>query len=191
MLLMGWLFGAYGLLASFTAADYLAVLGVWGFHVLRKKSPRVLPEDYLGIGGSGGIRPQDVIDLTLRDGRDAALTGEQVQLFCKGHKLSLERSAHAALCAEEGGRLLLAASRSAGKRGASEVKIHVLIQEGSLRIHFRFLCSGVSLADAIARQREAHDSFWDVTLPETILHGMSEEVRYFPGTGADSLLITL
>ena len=100
-LVLGALFGAYGVLASFVVSDCLSLQTVNWYYSIKKR--KVLPtlKDYLDLPEHFSRKPGDVIDLDVRNYEDVSLTSEQIMLFCKGHRIDKATGFRAALCFEE------------------------------------------------------------------------------------------
>lgn len=95
--------GNRGVIISFVLSDVLICIGIVLFYYLKKDDKSKLPsvDDYLSLPEDFNIRPQDVIELTIQNEEEAVLSAEQLQLFCKGHKMDQEKAQNAALCLEE------------------------------------------------------------------------------------------
>lgn len=95
--------GNRGVIISFVLSDALICIGIMIFYYLKKDNKSKLPsvDDYMSLPEDFNIRPQDVIELTISNEEEAVLSAEQVQLFCKGHKMDREKAQNAALCLEE------------------------------------------------------------------------------------------
>ncbi|MGX8687268.1 MAG: ATP-binding protein [bacterium] len=99
--ILGVLFGSYGVLASFLVSDFLCLATVWGFYAFRTRRLRPTSEDYLALPENFHRSPGDVILLDVRDEEDVSLVSQQIQLFCKGHKIDARIGYEAAVCFEE------------------------------------------------------------------------------------------
>lgn len=99
--LLAYLAGIRGVFLAFPAAQILTLFASWFLHWKRTK--KMLPgrPDYMEIDKSFYPLPGDVIDYPIRTKEDCALAGEQVSLFCRGHKLEGRKGFLAGLCVEE------------------------------------------------------------------------------------------
>jgi len=134
VLVMGKLFGVYGVLSSFAVAYAVLLVIVYIVNAVRKKSAKLSPTDYLRLGDSFDIAPGDIIELSVEDMEDASLVSQQVQMFCKGHKTEGKKSYYAALALEESARLIFE------KNGFSpwlSVDVRVIIQNGDIIMRIR------------------------------------------------------
>ena len=98
---LGYAFGAYGILASYLVSSFLSLLTMRLYYTfkLRKGIPDL--SDYLDLPEHFTMEPGDVIDLDVRDTEDVSVTSEQIRLFCKGHKIKDSIGFKAAVCYEE------------------------------------------------------------------------------------------
>ena len=99
--LIGKLFGAYGILASFLVSDILAMLTVWLYYCIKTRKLLPSPEDQMNLPDDFHRSPGDVIYLDIRDEEDISLVAHQIGLFCKGHGIGEQTGYHAAVCFEE------------------------------------------------------------------------------------------
>ena len=76
-------------------------MSVWIFYAVKCKKILPSPEDYLALPDSLHCKAGDVISLDIRDTEDISLVAEQIQLFCRGHKIDAKTGMKAALCFEE------------------------------------------------------------------------------------------
>ncbi len=99
--LLGVLFGAYGILASYVVSEALSLLTVRLYYSFkgRKAAPRL--DDYLDLPKGFHRKPGDLIDLDVRNLEDISLISKQISLFCKGHGIDSKTGFRAALCFEE------------------------------------------------------------------------------------------
>ena len=98
---LGYAFGAYGILASYLVSSFLSLLTMRLYYSF--KSRKTVPElnDYLDLPEHFSKGPGDVIELDVRDEEDVTFTSEQIRLFCKGHKIKDSVGFKAAVCFEE------------------------------------------------------------------------------------------
>lgn len=98
---LGEAFGAYGVLASFLVSDFLCLATVWVYYAIKTHRLIPTPEDYMSLPENFHRSPGDVILLDVRDEEDVSLVSQQIQLFCKGHKIDSRTGYEAAVCFEE------------------------------------------------------------------------------------------
>ena len=99
--LLGTAFGAYGVLASFLVSDFLCLATVWAYYAIKTHRLVPTPEAYMALPENFHRSPGDVIILDVRDEEDVSLVAQQIQLFCKGHKIDKQIGYEAAVCFEE------------------------------------------------------------------------------------------
>jgi len=134
VLVMGKLFGVYGVLSSFAVAYVLLVIIIFGITAFRKKSVRVTPMDYLRLDCDFEVEPGDVIELDIRDAEDAALVSEQLQMFCRGHKLDERKTYISALALEETATLIFENNNFDPKLS---IDLRVVIKDGDIILRIR------------------------------------------------------
>lgn len=94
-------FGPYGVLASALSSDFLSLATVWLYYAITKRRMIPTSEDYMALPENFHRSPGDVILLDVRDEEDVSLVSQQIQLFCKGHKIDNQTGYAAAVCFEE------------------------------------------------------------------------------------------
>ena len=100
-LVLGVLFGVYGVLLCYTLSDLLSLVSIWLYYVIKIKHIRPKPEDYLNLPEDFQIPPGDIIALDIRNMEDVSLTTEMISSFCNGHKIDEKIGNRAAVCFEE------------------------------------------------------------------------------------------
>ena len=100
-LVLGKLFGVYGILACFTVSDALTLLAVRVFYAIKCRTYSPTRKDLLALPPEFYLSPGDVISLDIRDMSDVSLASEQIMMFCKGHKVERRTAYFAALSFEE------------------------------------------------------------------------------------------
>ena len=98
---LGVAFGAYGVLASFLVSDFLCLATIWAYYAIKTSRLIPTPEAYMALPENFCRSPGDVILLDVRDEEDVSLVAQQIQLFCKGHKVDRQIGYKAAVCFEE------------------------------------------------------------------------------------------
>lgn len=100
-LILGNLFGAYGILGTKLFSAILTLITVWLFYAVKCKKLFPSRDNYLALPDNFELSPGDVISLDIQDTKDVVIVAEQIQLFCKGHKIDSKTVMRAALCFEE------------------------------------------------------------------------------------------
>lgn len=185
VLTMGGLFGTYGLMA----ADLLVMAIVYIDCARHNRRVRLETDDYLRVGEDCNVSPGDIIELDIRSLEDCALTAEQVELFCRGHKADAKQSRYAGLCTEEAAAILFGITQQAKlkQKEDASVKLHMCYQDGKARIHFRFYCRGVSLAAAFERYHADADE--SGASERAVLRAIAGEIRLYRSLDVDNLMI--
>jgi len=134
ILIMGILFGVYGVLAGFAVGKTLLAVVVYVVNAIRCRKAKVTVDDYQRLDSSFNVPPEDVIELDVRGPEDAPLLSEQVQLFCQGHKLDKRKSYYAALAIEESVHLIYENNDFSTK---TAMDVRIMIQDGDVMIRIR------------------------------------------------------
>ena len=134
ILMMGRLFGVYGVLSGITAAYIVLLLVIYIVNAFHAKKVRLTPTDFLRLDESFDILPSDVIELSIRNQKDAALVAEQIQLFCKGHQIDRRKGYYAALSLEESARIIFENNAASAKL---YVDIRLIIRDGDIILRIR------------------------------------------------------
>jgi len=94
-------FGVRGVFMAFPVSQIAILIFSWLLHW--KRTGKILPavSDYLEVDDSFYPKPGDVISYPVATMEDCALAGEQVTLFCKGHRTDEKKGFLAGLCVEE------------------------------------------------------------------------------------------
>ena len=100
-LILDALFGIYGILLCYTVSDLLSLVTVWGYYAVKKKKGIPSVQDYLNLPDDFLVNPGDVISLDIRNLEDVSLGAEQIELFCRGHKIDWKTGNRVSVCFEE------------------------------------------------------------------------------------------
>ncbi len=100
-LVLGRLFGVYGILSCFTVSDFLTLTMVYVFYAIKCRRLAVRKKDYLDLPDFFFINPGDEIVLDIDNITEATLCSEQIMLFCKGHGIDRRTAYFSALSFEE------------------------------------------------------------------------------------------
>jgi len=182
--LLNAIFGLYGIMASGIVSEFLVLVSIAVLYHL----PRFRGENddnvYLCTDKSLEIGPGDVISLEIRNEEDASLLSEQIQLFCKGHKLEQHTGYFAGLCAEE---MALLSLRSGGKTQPT-VHIRVVISDGKLVLRFR---DNAKLFNITKLAEQLSDDADEETLGLRIITAQADDIQYFRTLESNNTLIFL
>lgn len=98
---LGMLFGVYGILASYTVSDALSLIAVMVFYSVKCKKLIPSRKDLLNLPEEFNHGPEDEISWDIRDIEDVSLGAIQIDLFFKGHNLDERIAKFAELSFEE------------------------------------------------------------------------------------------
>lgn len=154
------IWGSYGVIASFVISDLLILIFVFFYYRKpnsAKEMPIPTPEDYLALPEEFNIKPQDVIELTVVNEEEAALSAEQLQMFCAGHKMPHEKGIHASLCMEE---LLMNIIQIGFPlcKSICPIQIRVTISNGDIIMMIRDKCPKYDLKQRVQALDDNSDS---------------------------------
>lgn len=137
VMIMGKLFGVYGILASFLISNIILLGIVYAVNVFRTKKFRLTLDDYLYIDSSFEVDPIDSIELDIRDYSDCSLVSHQVHLFCEGHQVESRKAYFSALALEETIRIMFERNEKHGKHAELNMDVRVTIKDGDTVIRIR------------------------------------------------------
>ena len=89
------------MLAARFACVVLSLITISIYYLIRYKVYKPNIYDFLILPEDIHIFPGDVISLDIRDNEDISLVTQQIQLFCKGHKIKDAVGLKVAICFEE------------------------------------------------------------------------------------------
>lgn len=194
--LLGVTFGAYGVLASFPVSDFLTLATVWVYYAVRMHRLLPKPEDYMALPEGFHRSPGDVILLDVRDEEDVSLVSQQIQLFCKGHKIDTKIGYKAAVCFEE---LAVNTIRHGFPtcRKNPGIDLRVVYDAKGLIIRMQDNCAAFNVERQIAMTADRESADLDEHLGLKVLGDMASDISYvhsletnnvilcFPATGQE------
>ena len=175
--ILGVLFGTYGLLASDVLRILLLMLTVWLYYAVLTKKIFPSTKDYLALPATFYFPPGDVISLDIRDTKDVSLVSEQIQLFCRGHKMDSKTAMKTALCFEELAVNIIHFGFPACKKDPC-IDLRLVISENELVMSLRDNCPMFDVERYIARQIEVSQDDDDMHLGLKMIGSLSEHIRY-------------
>lgn len=185
--ILGRLFGPRGILASCFVSDLVTLAMVWVFHSLRVHKIIPTPEDYMDLSDNFHRSPGDVIYLDIRNQEDVSLVSEQIQLFCKGHRIDSRTGYEAALCFEELAKNIIDYGFPKAKNPGIDLRVVYTPRELILRLEDN--CSPFDVERHIAIEvshgrvdREKH-------LGLRILHGMAHNISYIHSLETNNVIL--
>ena len=173
---LGWMFGTNGLLASDLMRTLLLLLTVWLYYSVRAK--KVFPgvRAYLALPDSFRISPGDLIYLDVRDIEDVSLVTEQIQLFCRGHRIDDLTEMKVALCFEG----LAAHTIQFGFPKCKKepyIDLRLVFTEKELVMRMRDNCPMFDVERYIAQKIEASDDD-NMNLELKMIRNLAEDIKY-------------
>jgi anti-sigma regulatory factor (Ser/Thr protein kinase) len=175
--ILGTAFGPYGVLASFLVSDFLCLTTVWLYYAVRTRRLIPTPEDYLALPENFRRSPGDVILLDVRDEEDVSLVSQQIQLFCRGHKIDEEIGYRAAVCFEE---LAVNTIRYGFPKGrkAPGIDLRVVYDPEALIVRIQDNCPAFNVEREIAMAVSQGKLSPEEHIGMKVLGGMAEDIKY-------------
>lgn len=175
--ILGRFFGAYGILSSFLLALVLAIITVWIYYAIRNK--KILPtiDDYLTLPDSFYFRPGDIISLDIRNTDDISIVAEQIQLFCKGHKVNSKTGMKVALCFEELTDNIIKFGFPKCKKQPG-IDLRIVFTKEEIVMRLRDNCPMFDIEMYIAQEISLNENNVEVSLGLKIISGLAEKISY-------------
>ena len=149
--LLGVLFGVYGVVFCYTVGDLLTLITIWIYYAVTSHHMVPTPESYLSLPDDFEVKPGDIINLDIRDLEDVSIVSEQIEMFCKGHKLGSRLGNRAAVCFEEMAANTIQYGFPLNKSSHPIIYLRVFISDGKLTIRMQDNCPRYDLS---ARNQE-------------------------------------
>ena len=185
---LGITFGSYGVLVSDLMRVALLLLTVWIYYTVVTKKPMPSPDDYLAVPDSFDLSPGDVISLDIRDTDDVSLVAEQIQLFCKGHKINENTGMKAALCFEElAVNIINFGFPKCKKQPGIDLRIVFAKDELVMR-----LCDNCPMFDVeryIAQEIDSNDNEDELKLGLKMIGGLADNISYVHSLDNNNVII--
>ncbi len=174
---LGKLFDSYGILASDALRILLLMLTVWLYYVVKTKKVLPSPNDYLALPDTFNVHPGDIISLDIRDTEDVSLVSQQIQLFCRGHKIDPKTEMKAALCFEELTVNIIQYGFPKCKKEPC-IDLRLVIAEDDLVIRLRDNCPMFDVERYIAQQLNDTREDGDPHIGLKMIASLSENIKY-------------
>jgi len=185
--LLGTAFGAYGVLASFMLSDFLCLVTVWAWYAIRQRRLRPTVQDYLALPENFRRSPGDVILLDVRDEEDVSLVSQQIQLFCKGHKLDPKTGFEAALSFEELAVNIIRYGFPQCKKRPG-IDLRVVYDEKGLILRLQDNCPAFNVERQIALEL-SRETDPEAHLGLRILGNMASEITYVHSLETNNVIL--
>lgn len=185
---LGKIFGIYGILASYTVSDALSLLAIYVYYAV--KTRRVFPtkKDFQNLPEYFYLHPGDVISFDLRNLEDVSLASEQIILFCRGHKLDNKTAYYAALSFEELASNIVEHGFPSNKSSHPIIDLRVVISGNSFVIRLRDNCRQFDVTSQIAAANE-NDSDPTHNIGIRIVSKLASEITYLNTFNTNDIII--
>lgn len=153
-LVLGRLFGVYGILSCFLVSDILSLASVYICCQIKCRTLFPGRNDFLDLPPEYRLHPGNVISLDIRNMDDVSSTSEQIQLFCKGHRFDSKTGYYAALAFEEIAVNIIRYGFPKNRKKNPIIDLRAAALEDSLVIRIRDDCPHFDITQYIARINE-------------------------------------
>lgn len=192
MLLSAWilgsLFGARGELAAQFARVILLCVSVWIYYAC--KSKKIIPTgtDYLNLPETFQISPGNIISLDIRNEEDISLVTEQIQLFCKGHKISDQIGMKAAICFEELTTNIIRHGFPKCK-GNPGIDLRIVFIEDQLVMRMQDNCPLFDVERYMAQEKSNCENENDLRLGIKIVASLADQISYVHSMETNNVIV--
>ncbi len=180
--------GSKGVILSFAIGDAMICIGILFYHLLLNKGRLSNIEDYLMLPKEFDVPPQDIIEVTIKDEEEVALSAHQLQAFCKGHKYDKKTAMYASLYLEEA-TLNIIHHGFAQVKNPSPIDVRILIVNGELIIRIRDYCPAFDLPKRIALVQDDVDP--DKHLGIKLISATGKKIEYVNLLDTNTLILTI
>ena len=186
--LLGTAFGAYGVLASFLVSDFLCLATVWAYYAIKTHRLVPTPEAYMALPENFHRSPGDVIILDVRDEEDVSLVAQQIQLFCKGHKIDRKIGYKAAVCFEELAVNTIRHGFPACKKNPG-IDLRVVYNPDELIVRMQDNCPRFNVERQIAMTVSQGGTEVGEHLGLKLLGGMASDIKYVHSLETNNVIL--
>lgn len=185
---LGKLFGAYGVLASNIVCAILTLLTVWLYYAVKNKKLLPAPENYLNLLDDLHIGPGDIISLDIRDKKDISLVAEQIQMFCRGHKVDKKTGVKAAVCFEELAVNIISFGFPKCKKKLG-IDLRLVYSKNEIIMRLRDNCPLFDVERHIAEDITASGEEPELRLGLKLIGGLSENIKYVNSLETNNVIL--
>lgn len=175
--ILGRLFGAYGVLATNPVSQLMSLTAVWIYYAVKCRKPLPTPDEYMNLPKELHCAPGDVISLDIRDEDDISLVAEQIQLFCRGHKIDKKIGMKAALCFEELAVNIINFGFPKCKKQPA-IDLRLVFADGELVMRLRDNCPMFDVERNIAQEISGAEDETELRLGLKMIGGLAENISY-------------
>lgn len=187
-LILGKIFGSYGILACFTVSDALTLIAIYIYYSVSCRNIRPTRHDFLNLPDYFYLNPGNVISLDIRGQEDVSLATEQIMLFCRGHKIDHRIAYYASLSFEELSSNIVTYGFPNNKSSDPMIDLRVVIIDGSLVIRLRDNCPKYDITKQIAAVNEAGSDPCH-NIGTRIVSKIASDITYLNTFDTNSLII--
>ncbi|MBR5087856.1 MAG: ATP-binding protein [Ruminiclostridium sp.] len=186
--ILGFLFGAKGELAAQLARVCLLCVSVWIYYACKCKKIIPTGTDYLNLPETFHISPGNIISLDIRNEEDISLVTEQIQLFCKGHKISKQIGMKAAICFEE---LTINIIRHGFPKckGNPGIDLRIVFIEDQLVMRIRDNCSLFNVERYMAQEKSNCENEDDLRLGIKVVASLADQISYVHSMETNNVIV--
>ena len=157
-LVLGFLFGAYGILFCYTVGDLLSLFSVWACYAFNNKRFVPTAVDYLNLPEDFQIPPGDIIALDIRSEEDVSLISEMISAFCRGHGIDRVIGNRAAVCFEEMAANTVKHGFPLNKSRTPVIDVRIVFSEDGLIIRLQDNCPKYDVGKRIAALNQSEEA---------------------------------
>lgn len=187
-LVLGNLFGVYGILACFTVSDMLTLIAIVVFYAIKCHKPIPSKRDLLALSAEFNLAPGDVISLDISNMKEVSLASQQIRMFCKGHNVDHRTAYYAALCFEELASNVVEHGFPNNNSEHPIIDLRIVITDNKFVIRMRDDCPHYDIIKAIAvANAEGADLSQNIGI--RIVSGLASDINYMHAFETNSLII--
>ena len=186
-LILGNMFGSYGILFCFTVSDAFALIAIYTYYAVACRKIRPTKEDFLNLPASFYLHPGNVISLDIRSLEDVSLVSKQIMLFCKGHNIDRRISYYASLSFEELASNIVIHGFPQSTSSDPMIDLRVVIAGNDLVIRLRDNCPRYDVTKEIAAVKEADDPTHNIGT--RIVSNIASDITYLNTFDTNSLIL--
>ena len=187
-IVLGNLFGTYGILACYTVSDALSLFAIYIYYAVKSRNTIPNRNNFLNLPDYFYLNPGDVISLDIRGEEDVSLVSEQIMMFCKGHKINRKISYFASLAFEELASNIVKYGFPNNKLSKPMIDMRAVITDNTFVIRLRDNCPEYDVTKQIASVNENRD---DLThnIGTRIVSKIASEIIYLHTFDTNSVII--
>lgn len=186
---LGNLFGAYGILASYTVSDALSLICVLIFYEIKHKKIKIGMKELLNLPDEYYYHAGNVISLDIRNIDDVASASDMIMMFAKGHKYDEKTGYYAALAFEEIASNIIEHGFPTNKKKDPIIDLRVVAMEHKLIIRIRDDCKQFDITKKIAEVVE-NDTDPMAGLGIRITSNIAKNIEYTSAFETNNIIIT-